>query len=803
MNHLWKDLVFAARMLRTKPTFTLTAILSLALGIGACTAIFSIVDAVLLRALPYPDAERIMQIREVNEKGVRIAVAEPNYVDLKTRNQSLDVVAQFAGGGVVVTGGNEPVRSRAFWVSSDFFSVFGVKPAMGRGFLPEESKPGAGAFVAVVSHGFWQRVLGGKPDFNGTKINVDGPAFTVVGVMPPGFSYPKDADIWVPREVEPPHTSRTAHNWSVVARVRSTVTIEQARADLNTIGSQLRQEHGKGVDLTTFALIPLQEYLTENVRSGLLLLLAAVGLLLLVACANVANMILADATTRTSEFAVRAAMGATPWRMMRQFITENLLLTVLAGALGILLSFWGLDVLLSLNADNLPRVDEIAVNRRALGFTLGLAFVIAIVLGIAPVARFAFTDLHTSLKEAGRSVASGGFSQRLRHLLVVTQIALTLVLLIGAGLIGRTFLKLMQTDPGFKPESVVVMTLTSPTTLTKEQEQWLQQKNVELLERVTQMPGAIAAGSINALPLTGRGGNGTFLIDNNQATKGQAEYRLASSGYFSAMGIPLLQGRFFEPGDTNGAPDAAIISQSVAQKYWPNENPIGRTIQFGNMDGDQDLLHIVGIVGDVRDDGLDQPSQPTVYAHAIQRPQWWQVSNQSYVVRAQTDPQALIAALRTTAQSLNPDAVLRFQTLEAVVSESLNARRFSLVLFGVFAGVALLLAASGVYGVMSYSVTQRTHEIGVRVALGAQRLDILRLVIWQGMMWAMLGVAVGIGGAFAVTRLMATMVYAVTPTDPWTFAGAAILLTVVALLACYLPARRATKVDPMIALRCE
>ncbi len=800
---MWKDFKYAVRMLRTKPTFTLTAVLSLALGIGACTAIFSIVDAVLLRALPYPEAERIMQIREVNEKGIRIPVAEPNYQDVRTRQQSLAAIAQFAGGGVVVTGGKEPVRSRAFWVSGDFFSVFGTKPVMGRGFLPEESKSGAGAYVAVVSHGFWQRVLGGKPDFSGMKINVDGPAFTVIGVMPPGFSYPKDADIWVPREVEPPQASRTAHNWSVVARVRPDVTLEQARADLNNIGAQLRQEHGKGVDLTGLAMIPLQEYLTDNVRSGLQLLLAAVALLLLVACANVANMILADATTRTSEFAVRAAMGATPWRMMRQFITENLLLTLLAGAMGILLSFWGLDVLLSLNADNLPRVDEIAINGRALSFTLGLAFAVAIVLGIVPVARLVYADLHTSLKEAGRSVASGGFSQRMRHALVVAQIALTLVLLIGAGLIGRTFLKLMQTDPGFKPESAVVMTLTSPTTLTKEQEQRLQQQNEALLETLTQLPGALAVGSMSALPLTGRGGNGTFLKDNNQATTGQAEYRLASGGYFSAMGIPLLRGRFFASSDTGAVPDAAVISQSLAQKYWPNEDPIGHTIQFGNMDGDKDLLHIVGIVGDVRDDGLDQPAQPTVYAHALQRPQWWQVSNQSYVVRAQTDPQALIATLRSTTQALNPDALLRFQTLDAVVSESLNTRRFSLVLFGVFAAVALLLAATGVYGVMSYSVTQRTHEIGVRLALGAQGRDVLRLVIWQGMKWALIGVVLGIGGAFAATRLMATMVHGVTTTDPWTFTGAAILLAAVALLACYLPARRATKVDPMMALRCE
>ncbi|MBS1807008.1 MAG: ABC transporter permease [Acidobacteria bacterium] len=802
MQTLWQDLRYALRVLKARPGFTLAAVLSLSLGIGACTAIFSIVDGVLLRSLPYPQAEKIVQLNEVNEKGIQIRVTEPNYLDVRARHNSLAAIAQFAGGAVVVTGGNEPVRARAFWVSGDYFKVLGVQPMLGRGFLPEESKQG-GNPVALVSYGFWQRVLGGTTDFSGRRLNVDGPAFTVVGVMPQGFSYPQDADIWVPREVEPPQTSRTAHNWSVIARIRDGVTLQQAQTDISTLGKQLRQEYSKGTDAVDLALVPLKEFLTSKVRSGLLLLLAAVGLLLLVACANVANLTLAQATMRSSEFAVRAALGASRWRMARQFISENLLLTVLAGVLGILFSFWGTDLLLTLNQGNLPRVQEIAVNWRALLFTLGLAATIAVVLGLVPVTRFANLDLQTNLKEAGRGQTAGGFSQRLRGVLVVAQVALTMVLLVSAGLLGRSFLKLMQTDPGFHSESAVAMTLSLPTTIDKDQEQRYRQFHQQLVEQLKQMPGVIAAGGINALPLTGRGSNGRFQKDGNPATTGEGEYRLASGGYFAAMGIPILRGRIFDERDTGNAPDACVISQSLAKAYWPNEDPIGRTIQFGNMDGDKDLLHIVGIVGDVRDGGLDAKPSATVYAHSLQRPQWWQVSNQSYVIRAQMDAATLIPSLRQSVQAANSDALIRFQTLNEVVTDSLDSRRFSLIIFGAFAVVALLLAAAGVYGVMSYSVTQRTHEIGVRMALGAQKNAVLRLVIGQGMTLTFVGIAIGLVTSIGVTRLLKNLLYDVSTYDPVTMIGVALVLTSISLAACWIPALRATKVDPMTALRNE
>ncbi len=806
MQTLFQDLRYGARMLMKRPGFTLIAVLTLALGIGATTAIFSVVDGVLLRALPYPHSERIVQLREVNERGGGIRFAEPNFQDVRARQRTLEAVAQYAGGGIIVTGGKETVRARAFWVSGDFFRVTGVQPALGRGFLPEESKPGAGAFVAVVSHGFWQRQLGGRTDFTNVKLNVDGPSFTVIGVLPPGGGYPQDADLWVPREVEGPQNSRTAHNWHVIARVKADATLEQARADVSLIGKQLRQEHGKQIDLTDVSLTPLKESMTDSVRSGLWMMLAAVGLLLIVACANVANLILAQAFTRTAEFSVRAALGASRWRMARQFVTENLLLAALACVPGILLSFWGVDFLLSLNENNLPRTAEIAVNSRALLFTVGLSFVIAVVLGLLPLLRFANTDLHAQLKEGGRGQSPSVLANRLRASLVVAQIALTLVLLIGAGLLGRSFLKLMRTDTGFQPESAVAMTLSLPTTIDKAQEAQLKQFHEQLLERLDTMPGVAAAGAINALPLSGRGSNGTFQKDGNPATKGDADFRLASGGFFAALGVPLLQGRTFQIGDTGSAPDACVINQSLARQYWPNENPLGRTIQFGNMDGDKDLLHIVGIVGDIRDEGLDQPVVPTVYANSLQRPQWWQVSNQSYVVRAQLPAATLIPALRDATQSLNRDArevMMRFQTLNEVVSSSLDARRFSLVIFGVFAVLALLLAATGVYGVMSYAVTQRTHEIGVRLALGAQKSDVLRLVVAQGMRLALLGVAIGGIAAGVLSKWIAASLHNLSPTDPLTYAAISALLILVALLACWIPARRAARVDPMIALRCE
>src|ERR1051325_662887 len=590
METLIADIRVGIRSLLKRPGFTLIAILTLALGIGASTAIFSVVDGVLLRPLPYPHAEQIVQLREVSQRGGRMAFAEPNFLDLRARSHTFEGVAQYSGSLTTVNGGSEPVRAFTYTVSADFFNVVGVTPMIGRTFSPEESRAG-GAAVAVVSYGFWQRLLGAKPTLPGTTLRLMDKSVEVVGVMPQGLGFPQSAEIWVPREMFPAEVSRSAHNWSVIARMRPNVSAEQARAEVSAIGRQLKQENGKDMDGADFTLIPQQEYMVGNVRSPLIMILVAVGFLLIVACVNVANLMLAQVTTRQRDFAVRTALGATRFRLARQFITENLLLVLVAGAPGIVVSFWGVKLLLSLNQQSLPRITEIGVDARTIAFTLGLCLLIAIMLGFVPLLRFSVKDLERTLRETG--TGARGFAGRyLRSFLVIAQMALTLVLMIGAGLLARSFYRLSQIDLGFRTDSTVAMELSLPSSRMDEKryKQLMQSytrlmeqgvapdENVQLsadeerqrlfqnqlLERLSSTPGIVASGVISYLPLSGDGPDGTFLIDNNPAKKGGADYRLASSGYFAALRIPLLRGRVFDATDTPNSPHAAVVSQSLA-----------------------------------------------------------------------------------------------------------------------------------------------------------------------------------------------------------------------------------------------
>ncbi|MGH9837938.1 MAG: ABC transporter permease [Blastocatellia bacterium] len=827
MQTLMQDLRYGARMLMKKPGFTLIAVLTLALGIGAATAIFSFVDAVLLRPLPYPHADRLVQLREVNDRGRLVRFAEPNYGDVRDNARSFAYIAQYTSYQNTVSGANEPARVQLALVSGEFFKTLGVQPQAGRSFLPEESRPG-GNPVAVISHGFWQRLLGGKADFSNTALKIDSLNYTVVGVMPPAFDFPNRAEVWIARELTPLNTSRTAHNWNVIARLGNGVTLAQARTEVSALGRQLKQQFGKETDAADFSLTPQHEFLVRDVKSGLWLIGGAVALLLLIACANVANLLLAQATTRRQELSVRQALGASRWRLTRQFVTECVMLTLIGASLGVLLSFWGVDLLTGLVSNGLPRAETISVNLRVLAFSFGLALLTGLVLGLVPALRSGSKNLQADLK--GTRETSGAMTHRLQGAFAVLQVALTMILLLGAGLLMRSFYKLLQNDLGFRTESAVVMTLSLPdykadpergkklmqlynrigkgekvadNELLRVEENANEQRMAlfyrQLFERLQALPGVTAAGGITDLPLTGDGPDGTFVIDNDPSKKGYADYRRASPGYFAALGIPLLRGRLFESTDKAGAEHVAVISQSLARKYWPNEDPIGKRIQFGNMDGDLRLLRVVGIVGDVREQ-LEQEAQPTVYANSLQRPQ---PTAFAVVVRGNAQPNTLIAAMRQTLQTLDPEIPATYRTLSQVFSGSLDGRRFNLVLFGIFAIVALLLSVMGIYSVLAYTVTQQTREIGLRMALGAQASDVLKLIITKGMSFTAIGIVVGIAGALALRQFVASLLYGITATDSLTFVSISVLLAIVALIACWIPARRATKVDPMIALRCE
>lgn len=806
------DIRYGLRQLIKHPAFTLVAVLTLALGIGASTAIFSVLDAVLLRPLPYPSQERLVEATELNDAGRGMPFAQPNFDDLRARSGSFEALASYSAGPDAVAGGSEPIRTKVCAASPDFFRVLGVSPVIGRVFSSETNE------VAVVSYGFWKRMLESRTNLEGTALRFANRSFTVIGVLPPETEFPSDADVWYPRGILPPYESRTAHNFRVIARLREGVLFQQAKIEVESIGRALKLEHGSQTDAVSFGLLPFRERFVRDIRSVLLVLCGAVGLLLAIACSNVANLLLVRAAARRKEVALRAALGATRGRLARQFIAEALLLTLAAGALGALFASWGVHLIVSLYHGDLPRIGEIGVNTNTLLFTLSISLLVAVVLGLVPVFHASRRQLQCDLQDAGRG--SSGSHTRARNLLIVAQVALTLMLLAGAGLLGRSFQRLLAVDPGFRAENVVAMTTLMPEPEGPGAMRSLAEFYRRLLERIGSLPGVTNAGGTSALPMSGNGANGTFmeaqggkpaetmpeLIRQFDAlSPGErardADYRTASAGYFAAMNIPLLQGRVFEESDGPDAPHVALVSQSLARRYWPNENAIGKQIQFGNMDGDLHLLNVVGIVGDVLDNGLDREARPTVYTNYFQRPA--ATSEFSILVRGRGDVAGFTAAMRREARALNPEVPTKFETIEQIVAASFDNRRFSMVMLGVFAGTALLLAMVGLYGIMAYVASERTPEIGIRMALGAQRGDVLLMILRQSFTLVLLGLVLGLLGAFGATRLLGNLLYGVNANDVTTYGAVIVLMSGAALLASYIPARRATRVDPIEALRAE
>ncbi len=818
MQTFWQDLRSGARIFTKKPAFTIIAVLSLALGIGANTALFSVVNTLLLKPLPYLNGERLVMVWQTNPKieffANQIPPTVADYYDWQEQNQVFDSLALFGSGTKNLTGNGDPVIIGAANVTANFFELMGVHPESGTGFPPDADQPSTEK-VVVISHNLWQNRFG-SADMIGEKILLNQESYAVVGVMPAGFNFPraaempkhtgtfKQTDLWIPARFTPEQKrDRNNHFNTVIARLKPNVTLEQAQTEMSTIAANLEKQYADNNEGFGIRLVPFREQFVGDVKLALLVLMGAVGFVLLIACANVANLLFARSSARQKEIAVRAALGASRSRVIRQLLTESLLLALLGGLLGILVAPWVVSLLVALAPQNIPLLNEIKTDPTVLSFTFITSLLTGVSFGLAPAFQTSKLNLNEALKAVSKAATQSAQRSRMRQTIVIAEIALSLVLLVGAGLTIKSFVRILRVDTGFQAAQAITF---SPAASSKKYVNGEQQVGFteQVLERVRAIQGVEAVGAVSDLPLSGSENMGGFSVEgkpDEAANKSKMiDRRGVTADYFTAIGIPLVSGRYFNEFDNQKAPGVIIVSEGFARRYLPGENPLGKRVKLGSASSDRPYLTIVGVVGDVKHTTLTDEARPHLYYPYQQRPQL----NMAFVVRTPANLNALAPLIREAVWSVDKDSpVENLKPLEQSVIESTSQKRFQMLLLSLFAGLALLLAAIGIYGVISFAVSQRTQEMGIRLALGARPLDLIKMILKDGLWMTGAGVAIGLVFAFALTRLMGALLFEVSATDPTIFIAVSLILTGVALVACLVPARRATKVDPMVALRYE
>lgn len=810
METLLNELRYSFRSLLKHPGFTVVAVLTLALGIGANTAIFSLVNAVLVKPLPFPDPDRLVMVWENNPSfsspGNQHSEPAPGtYADWKAQQSVFEDMALLNWRPLNLTGDGEPEKIASYGVTANFFSLLGVKPAVGRSFTTEEDKPGA-TKLAVLSHALWQRRYGGDSSILRREILLNGEKYSVVGVMPAGFQFLQgEVGVWVPAALTSEQLAdHDNHYVDVVARMKPGVTVERAHADLKTITQRIAQDHPEEMEGVSSTVTSLREELAGSVRRPLMLLLGAAGLVLLIACANIASLQLSRAAGRGKEIAVRSALGASRMHIVRQLLAESILLSIAGGALGLLVADWSLALLKQLIPGGMTVSTGLKIDLSVLAFAMLISLLTGIIFGLAPALQASKVDLNEALKQGIGRTVSGGGGNKLRGAFVVAEVALAMVLLVGAGLLLQTVFHMRDQYSAFQPEKLLTLRTQLPGYKYGEQPKRVAFYD-QVLERVKSLPGVTAVGYTTSVPLQWPGGSNGLTIENRQTQTGEspvAIHRQVSTSYFQAMGIGLRRGRYFEASDSQTSMAVAAINETMARQYWPNEDALGKRFKLGVPNAP--WVTIVGVVNDVRQIGMDAPVKAEMYFPYRQITTHFGYAPRDLVIRTTSDPLSLVAAVREQVRAVDPDQpISNIATMSDVLTERTGPRRLGMILLAAFAGLALLLASLGIYGVLSFFVSQQTREIGVRMALGAQLRDILQLVLKKGLSLALLGVAIGLVAAFALARLMTSLLFGVGAADPTTFAAIAVILLGVALLACYLPARRATKVDPLVALRYE